>query len=32
MKEKGTYSTPHILEKHVDEHVTIGFNGEASKG
>jgi len=31
-KEKEAYSTPHILEKHVDGHVTIGINGEASKG
>lgn len=30
-KKKGTYSTPHILEKHVGGHVTARFKGEASK-
>jgi hypothetical protein len=32
MKEKDAYSAPHILEKHVDGHVTTGIDGEASKG
>ena len=31
-KEKYAYSVPHILEKHVDGHVTAGIDGETSKG
>jgi hypothetical protein len=30
MKEKDAYSAPHILEKHMDGHVTTGIDGEAS--
>jgi len=31
-KEKGAYSEPHILEKHVVGHMTKGIEEEASKG